>query len=293
MADRRSDCGYILIAVLLVLAAATALVVESGRRAIRFASTVNSFRDTEEMGTVMKSGYLLAVNRVTEVLRTAGYVPLRDYTFDETVDGIKVSVTVSDNSARFNVNRIVHGSGIPNPENGDTLRRLLDGLGLDREIAAKLADYIDPDEVSQSSGGERSALNKPLSSLSELRYSMSDADAARLAPHVTVWGEGVVNVNTAAPELLKALDPGMTDSLVGEIVERRKGRPFTTFEEFQKNVAGMDGTPLYIRIKPRISVSSSSFLVTIRAEKDGLVSRADAAFEIAGSSAATRFWKEY
>ena len=54
--------------------------------------------------------------------------------------------------------------------------------------------------------------------------------AVRLSPFVTTHGTGVVNVNTASPEVLRTL-PGMTEETVFIVMTRRTGRALQTADE--------------------------------------------------------------
>jgi general secretion pathway protein K len=96
------------------------------------------------------------------------------------------------------------------------LRRLAAGLGLEPRLIDALADWTDPDDEPRRFGAERDwyahlrqpllPANAPLGSVSHLRFvrGFDLAVLARLAPFVSVAGQGSVNPNTASPTVLAA-----------------------------------------------------------------------------------------
>lgn len=104
----------------------------------------------------------------------------------------------------------------------DVLQRLLETAGGLRdadaeELAAAIADWRDPDTKERSFGAEgfyyRSltpgydCADDPLDNLEELLLirGMTPAVFRMIAPHVTVYGSGRLNLNTAGPVALRAL----------------------------------------------------------------------------------------
>lgn len=114
-------------------------------------------------------------------------------------------------------------------------------------LAASVADWRDEDEDVLTGGAENAyyrALADPVEchngkflSLHELRWvkGMTDEIMARVEPHITIYGSGKVNLNTAGPEVLGALmaaaggEQAVIDSLVRRVLAfRESGRVFTT-----------------------------------------------------------------
>lgn len=134
---------------------------------------------------------------------------------------------------------------IENLDNGPQL--VPDPLGL----AQSIRDWIDADSTPTGNGREdadylvldppRRAANRPMSSVTELRsvldalYDPRSDDARKvyqlLSPHITalpVDGVTPINVNTATPELLMALDStGKGNSKLSEFAQSRQKRPLT------------------------------------------------------------------
>ena len=101
----------------------------------------------------------------------------------------------------------------------NAFKRLLKELKINEEYADRLVDFIDPDKVPRVPGGETNAKNNFLFSLSELSYIFPDDIMKTIAPYLTVFGDGKININTADVLLLKTLHPDMTGALAERIKE--------------------------------------------------------------------------
>ena len=132
------------------------------------------------------------------------------------------------------------------PLNGateDQLRRLLIALRVDARRADRvvqaIADWRDRDQLRRLNGAEREDYLRagrpllpddgPFASIATLRYvaGMDDALYERIAPYLTVAGDGGVNLNTAPRPVLLAM-PGITEEAAARLLaERRAGRPVT------------------------------------------------------------------
>ena len=130
----------------------------------------------------------------------------------------------------------------------DRVRRLLQALGLDRRerdvVADSLQDWKDPDELPHANGAEsedyylkrpvpyraRNARMQDLAELLQIRgvtreLYVGHADQPGLADLATVFGRGIVNVNTAPAPVLAAL--GLPDPEIADIVRARIRAPYT------------------------------------------------------------------
>lgn len=74
---------------------------------------------------------------------------------------------------------------------------------------------------------------------------------------LTVHSSGKINVNTAAPELLTSLDPGMTEVTVQEIVNRRQDEAFQGGDDLRQ-VPGVDADLLF-RLEKLVGYESRNF----------------------------------
>jgi general secretion pathway protein K len=166
------------------------------------------------------AGYDLAVN---------GDTALPEITYE--IDGAIVRAYALDARARVNVNRA----------DAPTLARLFDVAGLPSNVADSLADAIldwrDRDDFRRPRGAESAEYrllrppvlprNAPVAELEELRavWGMSPERYARVAPYLTVAGDGRVGINSASVAVLQTL-PGMDERGALAIVARRARAPF-------------------------------------------------------------------
>lgn len=93
-------------------------------------------------------------------------------------------------------------------------------------------------ELNQESQGDNYPPNRGFRSLAEMHMvpGMTDEIYDLLAPRVTIYGMKGINPNIASKEVIRSLDPAMTDEAVTAILKRRddaqEGGPFKNAEEF-------------------------------------------------------------
>jgi type II secretory pathway component PulK len=157
---------------------------------------------------------------------------------DVPLDPGRLSYRLTDESARLNVNRVTRV----------VLDRLLQEVSLERSardvILDSIQDWRDPNEEHRLNGAESDyylALPVPYRSKNadfdtvdellqvqgvtrEILYGRPGIPG--LAEHLTAWGTGAVNVNTASPVVLRALGfaPAEVDLLIGR-------RPYATVND--------------------------------------------------------------
>ena len=146
------------------------------------------------------------------------------------------SYRISDEEGRINLNA-------PNP---DRFERLLLALGVERRareiISDSLQDWRDPNDNHRINGAEsdyylklpvpyrsRNANLLDAAELLQIRGVTPEIywgkpDKPGLAEHVTVFGRGVVNMNTASVAALKAL--ALSDAEIADIVQTRTRAPY-------------------------------------------------------------------
>lgn len=115
----------------------------------------------------------------------------------------------------------------------DILIRLLDTVGVPGgsgrdTIADSILDWIDPDPFHRLNGAEDDyyqglsppyrAKNGPLDSIEELRLirGITPEIYGLLAPHLTVWGSGQVNLNTASEAVLQVMLPQIAPTVLAQ-----------------------------------------------------------------------------
>ncbi|MDH3899452.1 MAG: type II secretion system minor pseudopilin GspK [Gammaproteobacteria bacterium] len=180
------------------------------------------------------------------------------------VEGGLVDGAVEDLQGRFNLNNLANtqnqgegeGAGADQGADFAYYKRLLDILGLEAALADTLVDWIDADiNVRFPNGAEdeyyllldrpyRTA-NRSLVSVSELRLVKGyDQHAIELLlPHVTALpAETSINVNTATPLVLQALNTELSESDVSALIADRGENGYENINDFLSHnaLAGLE-----------------------------------------------------
>ncbi len=275
----RDERGFVLILVLLVMAIVGVVGAEFAYSMRLEASAVRAYKEGIVATHLAEAAVAQAIR---ELVADAAYVAVDDnglltfYTGDrpplplprlprEKVEfpGGRFSYRITDEGARVNVN-----TSAP-----DRIDRLLRGLGLDKSvrdtIGDSLQDWRDANEEHRLNGAESDyylALPVPYRSRNANLESVAELLQIRgvtpeiyfgapgkpgLADLVSVHAQGQINVNTASPEVLRAL--GLAEAQVDEYVQGRAIAPYTSVPP----AAGVAG----------LTVTTSTF----RVEADGLV----------------------
>lgn len=274
------ETGLALVLVLAMLAVLVVLVLEAATEARVNLRRVENSAESARLGYLAQGGIeaaklLIAHDAVTSSIDHLGETwaaPMGPYRVGQ--DKVSVRVTAAD--GKLNLNHLVGPDGQADLQYAVILRRLYATLGLDPQLVDSLQDWLDVDSVAAGDLGAESAYyerlsppyrckNGPLDSLGELR-AVRGYDAAmveRLTPYVSALPSDMVNgallnVNTAPPEVLLALDPQFTPDTVDAIVT---ARPFATVEQVTA-LAEVRGEPEAVRW---LSTRSRYFLVTAEA----------------------------
>jgi general secretion pathway protein K len=180
------------------------------------------------------------------------------------VEGGLVDGAVEDMQGRFNLNNLANtqnqgegeGAGADQGADFAYYKRMLDILGLEAALADTLVDWIDADiNVRFPNGAEdeyylllerpyRTA-NRSLVSVSELRLVKGYDQRAieLLLPHVTALpAETSINVNTATPIVLQALNSGLSESDVSALIADRGEKGYENINDFLSHnaLAGLE-----------------------------------------------------
>ncbi len=178
---------------------------------------------------------------------------------------------IDDEQAKLNVNNLAREGGA-SPQDLVAFQRLLASLGLPASVAEAVLDWLDADaEATAPNGAEdqyylardpaHRAANRHALDLGELaRVKGLDAAAvARLAPFVTALPEATpVNVNTAPPEVLRAIVPGLTPEAAARVVA---ARPFASREAFLRALPAAPAAPIAAQIDVRSRYFSAAATV--------------------------------
>ena len=188
------------------------------------------------------------------------------------VDGGFILGKLTDMQSCFNLNNLLDANA-DTSQSRVRLERLLTNLGIDKDYAQGIIDWIDNDlQTTIPDGAEdvyymnleqpyRTA-NTRMLSVSELRLIKGFEDTEvynTLLPHVCAYGVNTpINVNTASAEVLRSLADDLTDSEVEKIIEQRSETAFNTINEFtsfndlKKKITSTEG----------LSVDTEYFMLT-------------------------------
>ncbi|MCP9451039.1 MAG: type II secretion system minor pseudopilin GspK, partial [Nitrospira sp.] len=253
-ADER---GVALLLSLLVLALLTAIVLEFDAEARREYREAAAFRDHVKSGTLMRAAVQAASAALQQDFlrdKRSGEqfdgpldlwaLPIKNYAIG---DGL-LSAQIQDERGKLNLNDLVASAGDPiqSKTRIDRIRRLFELLQINPDLVDALIDWLDQDDNPRPAGAESlhyqslrpayRAANGPLQAISDLRLikGFTPDIIDRLSRYVTVYpidGGAPVNINTAEPPVIQALDPDITPTMAMEIVQ---GRPYKTKEELNR-----------------------------------------------------------
>jgi general secretion pathway protein K len=273
--NRGAERGAALVLALLIVALLMTLVLEFDRSVRLEHRAAGNYRDATAAFYLAKAG--LAEGRA---------LLLEDQLAGGTSDSLEeawalpgetplgpglMRVSVVDEERFFPVNSLVIRN-VVRVERVAQFERLLRSLQIDDRLADAVIDWIDENDDALSGGAESSyynslptphrAHNGPMDSLEELRLvkGVTDEIYGRLAPHLTALqpGDNKINLNTADPLVLGALDAELTPDLVSRLMAERP------IESLTEVGAILGGGSLTTRLLGAIGVTSNVF--TIEAE---------------------------
>jgi general secretion pathway protein K len=280
---KRDEQGVALLLALLVLTLLVALILEFDAEARREYQEAAAFRDNVKATTLVRAGVQAAraalqldvqkqkpSGETFDALTDVWATPLTNYPVG---DGL-LTAQIEDEAGKLNLNDLAPVGGDPNAKQAPVtrLKRLFEQLQLNPELVDAIVDWMDPDDTPEPSGAETGyyqtlrpayrAANGPLETLADLRLvkGMTDDIVRKLSKYVTVVplaGGSKVNINTADPIVLQALDPGITQAMAAEIVA---GRPYKTPQDTER-IASFEPIARVLRGTNVYDVKSTYFAV--------------------------------
>ena len=254
---RRSDeRGIALLLTLLVLTLLVALILEFDAEARREYRDAAAFRDNFK-ATVLARASVQAARGVLQqdflkdkqtgqsfdALTDLWALPITNYAIG---DGL-LTAKIEDERGKLNLNDLTAGGDpVAKSKNVKRVKRLFDLMQVNPDLVDAIVDWVDQDEKPEPSGAESlyyqtlrpsyRAANAPLQTLLELRLikGMTPEIIAKLSKVVTVYpqeGGSKVNLNTADPLVIQALDERITQSMAAAIIQ---ARPFKTIVELDR-----------------------------------------------------------
>jgi general secretion pathway protein K len=289
--------GMALVVTLLALVLITAMVVEFSYGVYTSTNSLYNWRDSQRLSVMAKSGITVSVRTLTDLLSRYTYsypgsleLPIEN-PFED-FNGI-ISVRIEDENSKFNINSIISSNGLLNETAFNSFKRLLDLLSIEEKIAERVADWIDPDNEARIPDSEVNTKNTYLYSIDEILLinGIQREDYDKLLPYITVYGDGLININGAEKPVLRCMAEGITDELAQRVIDYRKFKPFEEVVDIYK-VAGFE-TVIGQSLMGQITVGGKNFYIRSTASSGGIKRIIEAVFNMSGSSKLIRYWKEY
>ncbi len=294
---KRLNQGVALITALLVVAiAATAAITLSAHQQLDIRRTANLI-DGDQAWLYALGAEAWAEAILARDLKDNKFDSLED-TWAKTLPPIELpgggmTGAIEDMQGRFNINNLLKGKK-QDPTAATRFKNLLAVLELKQELYQAVVDWLDEDiEATPPDGAEDDyyvgltppylAANRHLVNISELRLikGFDQAVYERIAPFISALPvPTAINVNTAPPEILASLSPGISLSSAKKLVEERSEKPFKDLNDFSAHEAIKNLNPAFS--KEDLSVNSSYFMLhtnvqiaNARANLDSLIHRGD------------------
>ena len=279
---RRSDeRGIALLLTLLVLTLLVALILEFDAEARREYRDAAAFRDNFK-ATVLARAAVQAARGILQqdILKKK----LTKESFDAPTDMWAIPITnyaigdglltaqIEDERGKLNLNDLAAETDL-NARKVKVLRvkRLFELLQINPDLVDAIVDWMDQDDTPEPAGAESlyyqsqrppyRAANAPLETLLELRLvkGMTPDIIEKLSRVVTVYPQGggsKVNLNTAHPLVLQALDLRITQGMAAEIIQ---ARPFKTIQDLDR-VSSFEEIGKALRLQNLYDIKSDLFL---------------------------------
>lgn len=225
-----------------------------------------------------------------------------------------LQVKIVDEEGKIAINRLTGSNGVDvNKDLDERLRTLIEQLGGKPEIVDALIDWIDVnDEVSGTAGAEEDTYrergygvkNGPLDSIDELLLVKGfDKDLLyerKLSDYLTVAPvtDGKININTAPPEVLRAmlgtktplLATPLNDGDIEDVVRYREEHEFKNVKDLEQ-VIKVSSTQMG-SVASLIKVNSSFFAVHSVYTVGKIVKTVDALLKREGQKVSIIAWRE-
>lgn len=286
----KDNRGFALILIILIISLLVVVTLQFNTAMWGGLYSSANLRDGVKFGLIARSGIHFALAVLSEDASASNSDSLRETWAQskelslhsvELFEQGRFQVEITDLSSKIAINRLVNENGEYNESRKLLLARLLsqERFGLEPEAVGNLIDaikdWIDADDETTQFGAENgyyqslekpySCANKPMDSLDQLRLvkGMTDAlffgndDAGGgISDHLTVYGDGRININTAGPLVLQALSDDIDAEMVQDMVDYRLDKKNDlTDPEWYRKIAGMG----HVTIDPNLIMTSTGY----------------------------------
>ncbi|MBI5232992.1 MAG: type II secretion system minor pseudopilin GspK [Deltaproteobacteria bacterium] len=298
-----SEKGMALVVTLLVTAVLVVLITEIVYAVHNYTSMTALFVDSQKASLLASGAVEREVISLSALTRDMKYTYLTEEAMkkESAEEGVRIGIALEDEQGKISLNSLVSKEGKLNQPGYDMYQRFLSSLGLDKDLADAVVDWIDADGSPLQDGAESSdyysvldrpynAKNGKLDSIEELLlvkgYTIDVYK--RLKPFITVSTDGKVNVNTAPKEVIMALASDITEEMADTLIEERDKKPFASTAEV-RNVPGFGSMP--VGFENSITVKSNTMRIRSKAASGDIFREIDAVVRL-GDKPITLYWRE-
>lgn len=297
----RGEKGLALVTTLLITAVLTAVTVEFIYRVYIGAARAEVFKETQRAGVLAEDGVIIAKSALEELIRVRPAFTMEEggLAFSRTEpDGAVVEIKAIDERSKASVMVVYPATGVSNRNVDEAYSRLLKRLGLDENLKDPLADWLDRDNDMRPFGAEGpyySSLPRPYKPRNKMPGSVDELlmikgytpeVMKKLGPFITVYTDGLVNINTAGQTVLTSLSDDITGELAGRIIEYRRKTPFKDRSEVLK-VPGFE--TIGFSLQDKVTAQTNIFRVFSKATVNGAEREVEAVVQAGGG---VLYWRE-
>jgi len=287
--------GFIVVVVLCMIICMAVLLLGFNYQSRYNLRVVDNFQKSTNALNCARAGLNIAIaaikdTRETNTRKTRPNLLSEENTFD--IGDGNCSITIMEENAKLNVNLLKDKNNKPNRARIDQLLRLIDLLNREQAgrshigygLVPAIIDWTDSDDkvthlpfIKHENSGAESAYygnleapyrckNASLEATEELLLvkGITQDVFESMRDHITVYGNGEININCASKRVIESLSEKMDAALARMIIDRRKFKPFDSIMEL-RDVPGMtDG--IYNTIKKMVTVSPADEYYHVKAQ---------------------------
>jgi type II secretory pathway component PulK len=213
-------------------------------------------------------------------------------------DGVSVTIEFEDEAGKIAVNNLVSADDAKKQEMINTLARLFADLDLPSStgLATSARDFISEEkDASKRTSGKHAALFDISELAGAKGFSMDTLFRPRspnlppAADCLTTWYTGNVNVNSASPIVLKALEPSLTDDDIKRIIAAREKEPFAGPEDLARSGAA---APAIVELVKKVTFTTDLLTFKVEARQGNFFRRIAAVVWFESSAAHTSYIRD-
>ena len=280
--------GSAIIITVLIVTILVALVVEFAYEVYIDTSALSNWTNAQKASLIAKSGQTLRFKYI-DMIKSDNILSEIEFPVERDLGpNTQLTIKIEDENAKFNINSLIYQKGTINKQTLASLQKLFEYLNINTKLADTIADWLDSDSepIEGLSDSENNAKNALLQSIDELKLipGIDKNTFDKISPFITVYGNNLINVNTANLPVLKSLHVDMTETLAQRIIDYRETTPFNDkFSGQLWDLIGININSTYITYK------SSNFRVTTKATVNEITRVIES---VVDKSKKIQFWRE-